>query len=276
MGLGIVEEMLVQRRCGRHLVSPTVLASVMAAHVARAAGDAPLLQALIAGERRAALAIPSSEGPDGRFAALAFDWAAADLLLVWNGDGAGLFDPEGFAEPCEEEALDDSLTLHRGILDLQRARHWIAGEPEPLGARADLLLAARLTGLADGACALASEYAKQRVQFGRPIGSFQAIKHRCADMLLRAETSGYLTGLAALKLDAGAPGAIAQVAMAKLKASHSARENGRAVIQVHGGLGFQSECDAHWFMKRANVYDQAGGDMSVQAKTIFAAPAPVW
>jgi alkylation response protein AidB-like acyl-CoA dehydrogenase len=276
MGLGAIEEMLIQRRCGRHLVSPTALASVIGAHVARAAGDERLLDALIAGERTAALAIGALETTLRSFTALAFDWTEADMLLVWNAEGAGLFDPDSFTGPREEEALDDSLTLHRGTLDRGRARHWISTEDEPLGVRANLLLTARLTGLADGACALATEYARQREQFGRPIGSFQAIKHRCADMALRAETSGYLTALAALKLEAGAADAATQVAVAKLKASDAARENGRAVIQIHGGLGFQSECDAHWFMKRANIYDHAGGDMYAQARSIFAAPSLAW
>jgi alkylation response protein AidB-like acyl-CoA dehydrogenase len=276
MGLGIAEEMLVQRGCGGHLVSPSVLASVIAVHLAYAAGDEQLWQDLIAGELRAALAVPVGDDPGGPLEALAFGWSEGDLLLTWNKAGAGLFDPSGRADVGKDESLDDSLTLHRGMLDVKQALHWTDAATKPLGARANLLLAARLTGLADAACALATEYAKQREQFGRPIGSFQAIKHRCADMALRAETSGYLTALAALKLGAGVPDAGTQVAMAKLKASDAARENGRAVIQIHGGLGFQSECDAHWFMKRANVYDQLGGDMYAQAREVFAASAPAW
>jgi alkylation response protein AidB-like acyl-CoA dehydrogenase len=159
---------------------------------------------------------------------------------------------------------------------LAEARCWVTSADEPIGLRANVLLAARLSGLAQGACELAAAYAKVREQFGKPIGSFQAIKHRCADMLLRCEASSHLTALACLKVEARAPGAELQVAAAKLKAAHAAHENGRAVIQVHGGLGFQAECDAHWFMKRAHVYDAAGGNMLAQASRVYAAPDPLW
>ncbi|MBW8753735.1 MAG: acyl-CoA dehydrogenase family protein [Sphingomonadales bacterium] len=270
MGLGLIEEMLVQKGCGKHLASPSVLATVIAAHVAQAAGDRALASDLVSGERSAALAIPLGAAGE----ALAFDWTTEDLLLVWNEHGAGLFEPASFASPRTDTSLDDSLSLHRGTLTA--ASHWVDAAAAPIGLRADALLAARLAGLAEGACELATAYAKVREQFGKPIGSFQAVKHRCADMLLRAETSFYLAALACLKLGAGAPDAALQIAAAKLKASHAAHENGRAVIQIHGGLGFQSECDAHWFMKRAHVYDQAGGNMQAQADRLFGAPPPVW
>ncbi|MEO6717030.1 MAG: acyl-CoA dehydrogenase [Novosphingobium sp.] len=268
IGLGLVEEMLVQKGCGQHFASPSVLASVIAAHVAQAAGDREMREALVSGEMSAALGVAA--GGD----VVAFDWAADDLLVVWNQQGAGLFDPGSFASARSEPSLDDSLTLHRGTLG--GPRHWIDAAAEPIGLRAEVLLAARLAGLADRACLLATEYAKMREQFGRPIGAFQAIKHRCADMFLRAETSYHLTALACLKLQAGTPDAALLVAAAKLKASHAAHENGRAAIQIHGGLGFHAECEAHWFMKRAHVYDQAGGAMQTQADRLFAAPPPIW
>jgi alkylation response protein AidB-like acyl-CoA dehydrogenase len=268
LGLGLVEEMLVQKGCGRHLASPSVLATVVAAQAARAAGDRALVAALVSGQRTAALAVPV----DRAGCALAFDWQAGDLLLCWNEQGAGLF--EGLAGASCEPGLDDSLALSRGTLP--PACHWVEAAAAPIAARAEVLLAARLTGLAERACELATAYAKVREQFGRPIGSFQAVKHRCADMFLRAETSHHLTALACLKLQAAAPDAALLVAAAKLKAAHAAHENSRAAIQIHGGLGFQAECDAHRFMKRAHVYDQAGGAMQVQADRLFAAPAPIW
>ena len=141
---------------------------------------------------------------------------------------------------------------------------------------ADLLLAARMVGLAGHACDLAVEYAKVREQFGQPIGSFQAVKHHCADMGVRTRLSWYQTNLACLKLQANAEDAPLQVASAKLLAAQAARENGRTGIQVHGGIGYQSECDAHWFVKRAYIYDQAGGNMAIQAKRVLDAAAPVW
>jgi alkylation response protein AidB-like acyl-CoA dehydrogenase len=275
-GLGLVEEMLVQRGCGMHLASPSILATMIAAHVAEAAGDGPLLASLLAGERIAAFANPARPTANGSLEVLAFDWSAEDLLLVWNEQGAGMFESGSFDSPTAESCLDDSLTLHRGGLALAEASCWVGAESAPIGPRAEALLAARLAGLAEGACRLATDYAKVREQFGRPIGSFQAVKHRCADMLLRAELSAHLVALACLKLQAGAPDAALQVAAAKLKAAEAAHENGRAAIQIHGGLGFHAECDAHWFMKRAHIYDQAGGAMQDQANRVFRAAAPSW
>jgi alkylation response protein AidB-like acyl-CoA dehydrogenase len=171
-------------------------------------------------------------------------------------------------------SLDESVALCRGVLG--RPICHVATEVTPIPQRADALLAARLVGLAEGACTLATSYAQLREQFGKPIGSFQAIKHRCADMYLRAEMSAQLVALACLKIEAGAADAALQVAAARLKSAQSAYENGRAGIQVHGGLGFHAECDAHRFVKRAHVYDQIGGNLHAQARRVFAAQSPLW
>jgi alkylation response protein AidB-like acyl-CoA dehydrogenase len=159
-------------------------------------------------------------------------------------------------------------------LTADKAQLWVPAETAPLAARAQVLLAAALVGLAEHACDLAVEYAKVREQFGKPIGSFQAIKHRCADMAVRQRLAWYQTSLACLKLENGAPDAALHVASAKLLAAEAAHENGRACVQIHGGIGFQAECDAHWFLKRARVYDQAGGDIDRQAAVVLAAPPP--
>jgi alkylation response protein AidB-like acyl-CoA dehydrogenase len=270
-GLGVAEEVLIQQACGARLVSTSVLATVVAAHTAAGAGDRALAAQLAAGTRRAVLTVAAGPGET-----LAFDWTGDELLLVWNDSGAGLFEGGAFAGAVPDESLDDSLSLHRGRLSPEDALCRVAAGTAPIALRAEALLAARLAGLAQGACVLATEYAKVREQFGKPIGSFQAIKHRCADMHVRAQTAGFLVALAALKVAQGSPDAALQVACAKLKAADAAHENGRAAIQVHGGIGFQAECDAHWFMKRAHVYDQAGGNMQVQAARAFAAPSPLW
>jgi alkylation response protein AidB-like acyl-CoA dehydrogenase len=277
LGLTIADEMLIQRACGLHLASTSVLASVLAAHAAHDAEDLELCGALIAGRRKAALTIQvKAADSKGQFPVLAFDWEPGDLLLTWNEHGLGLFEPTAFIEAATEESLDDSLTLHRGLLDRSRALHWLTDEASSLRLRAECLLAARLSGLAEGACQLARDYALQREQFGRPIGAFQAIKHRCADMAVRAMTAGDLVWLACLKLHAGSPDRELAVASAKLKAAHAAHENGRAVIQIHGGLGFQSECDAHWYMKRPHVYSQAGWNMQSLGQRIYLSTESIW
>jgi alkylation response protein AidB-like acyl-CoA dehydrogenase len=276
-GLGLVEETLIQRECGYYLASPSILATVLGAHVAHHAGKADLAADMIAGKTAAALAIPTCpELRDSPCPVYACDWNGSDPLLVWNDDGMGLIDADAFLEAEPDECLDDSVTLHEGKLSIDRAQCWVGAEQQPLGLRAQVLLAARLVGLAGHACDLSIEYAKVREQFGKPIGSFQAVKHRCADMGVRVRLSWYQTSLASLKVQTGAADAPLQVAAAKLVAAQAAYENGRAGIQIHGGIGFQSECDAHWFLKRAFIYDHAGGAVNVQAHRVIAEPSPLW
>jgi alkylation response protein AidB-like acyl-CoA dehydrogenase len=272
-GLGLVEELLIQRECGRYLVSPQLLATVLAAHVAAAAGDAALAGQLVGGQRAAALTILAGEGEVRP--AYALDRGAGDLLLAWTEAGMGVFEPAALAEVRDDACLDDSVTLQRGTLAFGRPLHWVAADRAPLPQRAKVLLAAALTGLAEHACELAVEYAKVRQQFGKPIGTFQAVKHRCADAGVRWRLAWYQTSLAGLKLQEQARDAALQAASAKLVAATAAHENGRAAIQVHGGIGFQSECDVHWFMKRAHVYDQAGGAVAAQARLVASLPSPL-
>jgi alkylation response protein AidB-like acyl-CoA dehydrogenase len=159
---------------------------------------------------------------------------------------------------------------------MSKARYWIPAATAPIALRAQVLLAARLIGLAEHACDLTVEYAKVRQQFGKPIGSFQAVKHRCADMVLRARLAWHQTALAGLKVQAAARDAALHAAAAKLIAAQAAHENARAAIQLHGAIGFQSECDVHWFMKRAHLYDQIGGGMQVQARRVMSERSPLW
>lgn len=276
-GQRLVEEMLLQRECGRYLVSPSVLANVLGAHATFHAGREDLAKELVAGRRSVALAITSGWQSSGdRIPIYALDWNPGDVLLYWSDDGMGLFGAEAFAAVHPDACLDDSVSLHSGELSLDREIVWVCATQAPLPSRAKLLLAARLAGLAEHACELTVEYAKTRHQFGKPIGSFQAVKHRCADMSLRAQLAWFQTTFACLKLQAGAADAALQVAAAKLMAANAAHENGRAAIQMHGAIGFQSECDASWFMKRAHLYDQAGGGMLVQVRRVIAEPSPLW
>ena len=276
-GLGLVEEMLIQRDCGRHLVSPKVLATMLAGHVAHHAGDNALATRFASGAATAALTIDTAPKAEGEVRpVLAVDRDGSEALLYWNEDGKGLFDAGSLDPAKRADCIDESVILHSGELSHSSATAWVDASQAPLARRADVLLAAALVGLAEHACNLAVEYAKIREQFGKVIGSFQAVKHRCADMAVRHRLAWYQTCLAALKLQAGANDAPLQVASAKLLAAEAAQENGEAGIHIHGGVGFQSECDAHWFVKRALIYDQAGGSMQLQAERVIAEPQPEW
>jgi len=276
-GLGLVEEMLIQRECGRYLVGPWVLATVLGAHVAYQAGDLALAREVGSGNASVALAIPAAAHANAdRVATCVFDWSEGDALLVCNDEGVGLFDASTFTEVRLDKCLDDSVGMHAGVLAMREPRYWVTARQAPLVLQASVLFAAALVGLAERACDLAVDYAKVREQFGKPIGSFQAVKHRCADMAVRARLAWYQTNLACLKVHGAAADAVLQSAAAKLLAAQAAHENGRAAIQLHGGIGFQAECDAHWFMKRAYLYDQAGGSMQQQAQRVVAQPSPLW
>jgi alkylation response protein AidB-like acyl-CoA dehydrogenase len=111
-----------------------------------------------------------------------------------------------------------------------------------------------LVGLAAAAVDLAVAYAKGREQFGKPIGSFQAVKHMCADMLVRAEVARAAVHAAAATIDQPDVGdAVRAAAGAGLLAVEAAIANGKSCIQVHGGMGFTWEVPAHLYLMRARV-----------------------
>ena len=107
---------------------------------------------------------------------------------------------------------------------------------------------------------LAVQYAKERVQFGHPIGSFQAVKHRCADMLVDVEGIRSATWYAAWTISAGDPDASAAASTAKVWSSDAARRVMASGLQVHGGIGFTWEHDLHLYMKRSQFDRVSYGD----------------
>ncbi|MGH9305986.1 MAG: acyl-CoA dehydrogenase family protein [Acidimicrobiales bacterium] len=134
-----------------------------------------------------------------------------------------------------------------------------------------LLVAAQQVGVADELCRLATEHARNRVQFNRPIGSFQAVKHLLAEMLVRVELARRAVYAAALHFDEaglGHPGRA--VAGCKVMAGEAAIQNGTDCIQVHGGMGFTWEVPAHLYLKRAWVLDQSFGCSAAQARALGA------
>ncbi|HVL32879.1 MAG TPA: acyl-CoA dehydrogenase family protein [Actinomycetota bacterium] len=128
--------------------------------------------------------------------------------------------------------------------------------------RAAVLLAAEAVGAASRALEIAVEYAKERKQFDRPIGSFQAISHKCADMLLWVESARSHVYYAAWALDEGTPDAHLAAASAKAAASDAARIAANDSIQVHGGIGFTWESEMHLYYRRAKFCELFLGDAS--------------
>ncbi|HVX09168.1 acyl-CoA dehydrogenase [Humibacter sp.] len=153
-----------------------------------------------------------------------------------------------------------------GFVEGVRAHPTGSAAADPWRLSATLLSAALAVGVAQGALDLATSYAKQRVQFGRPIGSFQAIKHLLADMLARTEVARSAVWWAAATADDPDVGDPRRAtSSAALLATDAATANGRAGIQIHGGMGFTWEVLAHLYAKRAWVLRTAFG--SPQAHT---------
>ncbi|MFE1879698.1 acyl-CoA dehydrogenase family protein [Streptomyces diastatochromogenes] len=133
--------------------------------------------------------------------------------------------------------------------------------PDP---EAVLLTAAEQLGTATRACELAVQHARAREQFGQPIGAFQAVKHLCADQLVRAETARAAVYAAASTADP------ADIAAARLLADEAAVRGARDCLQVHGGMGFTWEAEVHLHLKRAWARAQRGGG-STESEEVLAA-----
>jgi len=202
------------------------------------------------------------------------DGHAADLILVvaaTETDGQlSLFAVTSAADGLTRRALptlDQTRKLAR--LTFHRTPARLVGEPGAARAVLDhvldvaaVALAAEQLGGAQRALDMAVAYAKVRQQFGRPIGSFQAIKHRCADLLLEVESLRSAVGYAAAAVAAGSAELPVLAPLLKAYASdvysHVAGEN----IQIHGGIGFTWEHDAHLYLKRAKASELLLGDAS--------------
>ncbi|MEY2474737.1 MAG: hypothetical protein QOG87_52 [Actinomycetota bacterium] len=133
--------------------------------------------------------------------------------------------------------------------------------------RGAVLVAAQMAGMAAATSDLAVAYAKERHQFDKPIGAFQAVKHICADTRVRADVARAAVDAAAVTYDDPGVGDVDRaVAAAKLVAGEAAVANAKACIQVHGGMGFTWEIDAHLYLKRAWVLDRLFGTADEHAE----------
>ena len=253
IGLSAAEESLIFRELGRYLLSPAIFALTLGAHLlAKADGD--LRSKFIDGSARVGIANPR----DGEVHLL--DCEDAEWVLLCDGSGAGLFRREDFTEVQPVPSMDNLITLHRARLENAKPVIWTADVDRGLHERASLLLSAFAVGIAEATRDMAVDYAKTREQFGRPIGSFQAIKHICADMAIRCEAALSQTIFASLIIAEGHEGATFHVTSSKLVAAAAAVKNAAQNIQVHGAIGFTAEAEPHLFLKRAHVVERLWGD----------------
>jgi hypothetical protein len=124
---------------------------------------------------------------------------------------------------------------------------------------ATVLTAAEAVGVAERTLEMSVEYAKVRQQFGKPIGTFQAIKHRCADMATRTEVARAVVVFASVAVRDGEHDADFHVHSAKALADDAAIQNATDNVQNHGGMGYTWESDAHLYLKRARVLEHVCG-----------------
>jgi alkylation response protein AidB-like acyl-CoA dehydrogenase len=135
--------------------------------------------------------------------------------------------------------------------------------------RAAVGASAEMLGAARKCMEMSVEYAKVREQFGQPIGTFQAVKHACAEMLLEVENAHAATYYAAWALDADAPDAALAASVAKSYVSEAARKVCGSAIQVHGGIGFTWEYDLHLYFKRAKHLEPLYGDAELHRELVL-------
>jgi len=275
VGMGMAEEVIAFREYGRFLVSPSMLATVLAVRVAADAG-LEVLPALLSGQRRAALANPlrASLGVLTRGELQVFDLRPDDLVLAWNTSGAALFDGSALRVGEALRALDASVSLHHASIDGVQPLAWVPSSRLPLPLTGTVLAAAMLVGIAEAVRDMAVGYAQTRMQFGKPIGAFQAVKHRCVNIALDAEVAWAQAAYAALALGTADPEAAQQVVAAKLVANNAALNGVRSNIQVHGGIGFTAELNANLYLKRAHLLAEVGGNTRAQQRRIMEAAQP--
>ena len=230
--LGTVEMIVVAEELG-YALAPTPLQSTWVAG---------LLGTDVSGGRRGAVVI------DG----VAADAGTADVLVDWDG----------------AEVTGADVEPARSLDPTRRLFTVSGGSRSPLGADVDrarlqatVMNAAESVGVAERAMTMAVEYAKERKQFGRAIGTYQAVSHACAQMLLEVEGARSAVYWAAWALDHEPETAPLAAACAKAYAGDAGRRVPRSALQVHGGVGFTWEHDLHLFLKRgeANAHSYGSG-----------------
>jgi alkylation response protein AidB-like acyl-CoA dehydrogenase len=281
-GGSLVELAVVFEEMGRVLFGGPFLPTVLAAEALVASGDAAAqaehLPAVAEGERTATLAVARAGGrwrADGTTAQgsgdgvrltgvkeLVLDGADADLLLVLaRGErGPSLYAVAAGAEGLEAERLDPlDLTRPLARLHLRDTPARLVGEDGGGAAvlahvqrTAAVLLAAEQVGAMSTLVEMTAEHARTRRAFGRPIGAFQGVKHRLADMAVRLEMSRSAAYWAAWQ-PPGSPDAAMGAAVAGSYCSESFLQTAKDTIQLHGGTGFTWEHDAHLFLRRARA-----------------------
>jgi alkylation response protein AidB-like acyl-CoA dehydrogenase len=287
MGLGKVELVLLMEEAGYALLPGPLLSTLMAGAVIDACGSGEQKQRYLApicsGEARATLAfVEESAGWDRSQLNVSAagekltgkklfvtDAAVADLVVVVAKDAVLI---------VKADAPGMSMQVMKGM-DLTRKIYSVELKSTPAerlegpGCEraleiATAALTAEMAGGMQRVLEMTVAYAKTRKQFGKPIGSFQAVQHMCADMYLETESARSAAYYAAWALEENAPDASTAVSIAKMYASDASRTVGNRGIQVHGGMGFTWENDLHLYYRRAKASETMLGDATFHRERI--------
>ena len=292
LGLGLTELALVLEQAGRALVAePLGLAAAAAAALAQGHAPHPMLPRVMRGE---ALVVPAMQesahagdprapatraaGDDraprltGTKVSVCADGADGFLVSAAGADGPALYYVARTAPGVTIAAAQSvegrklaTLTLDAAPGDLVPARQSSRSAPEALDDLALVALSAELLGVMEGAQELTFAYLRVRKQFGKPIGSFQALAHKAVDIYMKTETTRSLLYQVAAANDPYRIDPALAVAV-KAKASADALEVTKACIQLHGAIGFTDEHDIGLYLKRAMLLSSLNGNAAAQRR----------
>lgn len=246
-GLGYVELAGLLEEAGYALLNGPLLSSSLCAAAISEAGSedqkAEWLGRLASGEATGAFGLSGQIVPDG---------ASADVVVLAAPDGVTARLLNGPGAMPELSTIDPTRRYGRVDGELTEGE----AMPGDISSAIDIgcvLVSAELVGVCSRALEMTVEYVKDRKQFGRPVGSFQAVQHRAAQMLLLTEGARAATYFAAWAADADRDRLPEAASLAKSAASKAGIEVTASAIQAHGGIGFTWEADVHWFYKRAQL-----------------------
>lgn len=275
-GASAREAAAVLEELGQAVAPVPFLTSAVIATSALVGSDAALLTELAAGERTAALVVPWSTPPDGVLPAVALSdgrltgtvtsvagAVEADVLLVLDGDGGALHAvPVSAATVTAVSSLDMSRQLADVTFEGAAGQVVVADAEAAVRRGLDLgaaLLSSEQLGVARWCLTTTIAYLKDRRQFGRVVGGFQALKHRLADLYTEVESAAAAARYAAATAANGDPDAVVAAAVAQSYCSDVAVHAAEEAVQLHGGIGMTWEHPAHLYLKRAKADEVALG-----------------
>jgi len=252
-GLTMIETAMIYEELGRALVPGPLVAGQLAVGLVEGTSDGSVVATLLC---------PGETPP------LVEHLEMADVVVVLEPERVAVLEAQAVDAVAVASPLDPLTPLHR-VTALPPGRS-VGGRDlaARMSSEGALLSSALMSGIARACCDMAASYVLVREQFGRPVGSFQAVKHLLADMAVRADMAGAATFAASRAMSTEPDLAPRAVASAKVCAGKAAVTNARACIQAHGGIGFTWEHACHLYLKRALLLTGTFGSVELHTETV--------